>query len=345
MRCWIALRASCDRVNTEAPAGTRMPLSEFALIERYFHVCGAQRADVRLGVGDDAALLAVPAGCDLVAAADTLVAGVHFPAAGSPASSIGHRALAVNLSDLAAMGARPAWALLALTLPEADEAWLGEFAAGFDALARAHAVALVGGDTTRGPLCVTVQLLCHVPTGSALTRGGGRAGDVLFVSGTPGDAGAGLALEQGRLAAAPGARDYLRERFLLPTPRMALGDRLRGHASACIDVSDGLLADAGKLAAASGTGAELVYGDVPISEPLLATLGEERARELALTAGDDCELCFTVHPENVARLNADLPPPQWRYTRIGVLREAAGALVVRDGSVMEFSHSGYEHFT
>jgi thiamine-monophosphate kinase len=321
-----------------------MPLSEFALIERYFRVCGTQRADVRLAVGDDAALLAVPSGCDLVAAADTLVAGVHFPAAGSPAASIGHRALAANLSDLAAMGARPAWALLALTLPEADEAWLGEFAAGFDALARAHAVALVGGDTTRGPLCVTVELLGHVASGSALTRAGGRAGDVLFVSGTPGDAGAGLALEQGQLAAPPEARAYLRERFLLPTPRVALGDRLRAHASACIDVSDGLLADAAKLATASGTGAELVFGELPVSEPLLATVGEQRARELALTAGDDYELCFTVHPQNVARLHTELPPEKWRYTRIGVLRDAAGTVVVRDGTVMEFSHSGYEHF-
>ena len=321
-----------------------MPLSEFALIERYFRVCGTQRADVRLAVGDDAALLTVPAGCDLVAAADTLVAGVHFPAAGSPAASIGHRALAANLSDLAAMGARPAWALLALTLPEADEGWLGEFAAGFDTLARAHAVALVGGDTTRGPLCVTVQLLGHVASGTALTRAGGRAGDVVFVSGTPGDAGAGLALEQGRLAAPPEARAYLRERFLLPTPRVALGDRLRAHASACIDISDGLLADAGKLAAASGVGAELLFGDVPLSEPLLATVGEQRARELALTAGDDYELCFTVHPQNVARLHAELPPEKWRYTRIGVLRDAPGSVVVRDGTVMEFSHSGYEHF-
>ena len=321
-----------------------MPLSEFALIERYFRTCAAQRADVRLGVGDDAALLAMPAGCDLVAATDTLVAGVHFPIA-SPPASIGHRALAVNLSDLAAMGARPAWALLALTLPQADEAWLGEFAAGFDALARAHAVALVGGDTTRGPLCVTVQLLGHVVSGSALTRGGGRPGDVLFVSGTPGDAGAGLALEQGRLEAPPEARAYLRERFLLPTPRMALGQRLREHASACIDVSDGLLADAGKLAAASHAGAELVFGDVPVSEPLLAAVGEERARELALTAGDDYELCFAVPADNVARLHAELPPQQWRYARIGVLRAGAGAVVVRGGTVMEFSHSGYEHFT
>jgi len=294
-------------------------------------------------VGDDAALLRVPHGCELVAATDTLVAGVHFPR-GSPPASIGHRALAVNLSDLAAMGARPAWALLALTLTEANESWLGEFAAGFGALARAHGVALVGGDTTRGPLCVTVQLLGYVPEGQALTRGGGRPGDVLFVSGTCGDAAAGLALEQGQLSAPAGAQAWLRERFLWPTPRVALGERLRGFASACIDVSDGLLADAGKLASASRAGAELGYAEVPLSEPLLAVLEEPRARELAFGGGDDYELCFAVAPNNIARLNAQLPPEQWCYTRIGVLRAAPGAVVVRDGTVMEFSHSGYEHF-
>jgi thiamine-monophosphate kinase len=321
-----------------------MALSEFALIERYFRSCGMQRADVTLGVGDDAALLRVPEGSELVAAIDTLVAGVHFPH-GSPPDSIGHRALAVNLSDLAAMGARPAWALLALTLPQPEEAWLGEFAAGLADLARAHKVALVGGDTTRGPLCITVQLLGHVPSGEALTRGAGRAGDVVFVSGTCGDAAAGLAIEQGRLDGPAESRAYLRERFLFPTPRVALGERLRGLASACIDVSDGLLADAGRLAAASQAGAELAWTDVPLSEPLRAMVGEEHARELALTGGDDYELCFAVPPQNVARLLAQLPPQEWRYTRIGALRAAPGAEVVRDGTVMEFSHSGYEHFS
>ena len=321
-----------------------MALSEFALIERFFRRCGAPRTDVRLGVGDDAALLAVPGGSELVAAIDTLVAGVHFPH-GSPPASIGHRALAVNLSDLAAMGARPAWALLALTLPEADENWLEEFATGFGDLARAHGVALVGGDTTRGPLCISVQLLGHVPTGEALTRGGGGAGDVLFVSGTCGDAAAGLAIEQGQLAADPQARAWLRERFLWPTARVALGERLRGLASACIDVSDGLLADAGRLASASQAGAELTWADVPLSQPLLEVLGEARARELALGGGDDYELCFTVPPQNIARLTAQLPPQEWRYARIGRLRTESGAVVVRDGTVMEFSHSGYEHFS
>ncbi|TLY97066.1 MAG: thiamine-phosphate kinase [Gammaproteobacteria bacterium] len=321
-----------------------MPLTEFELIERYFRDCGAARSDVIAGIGDDAALVAVPPDTELVVATDTLVAGVHFPQ-GSPAASIGHRALAVNLSDLAAMGARAAWALLALTIPRAEEAWLAEFAAGLAALARAHGVALVGGDTTRGPLTVTVQLLGTVPPGAALRRCGGRAGDALFVSGTPGDAAAGLALEERRLAAEPLALAYLRERFLRPTPRMALGERLRGHASACIDVSDGLLGDAGKLAQASQTGVEISFAAVPVSEPLVRAVGEEQARTLALTGGDDYELLFAVHPEKVSAMLAELPPERWGYTRIGALRAAPGAEVLREGTVMQFSHSGYQHFT
>ena len=320
-----------------------MALSESELITRFFRSCGAQRRDVALGVGDDAALLECPAGAQLVATTDTVVAGVHFPT-GVPAAAVGHRALAVNLSDLAAMGARPAWALLALTLPEADERWLAEFAAGFGELARAHSVALVGGDTTRGPLTVTVQLLGHVPQGRALTRAGGRAGDLLFVSGSPGDAGAGLAIEQGRLSAPAEAVPYLRERFLLPTPRVALGERLREHARACIDVSDGLLGDAGKLAAASGVGLEIAFAELPVSRALLQALGPEAARGLALTAGDDYELLFAVEPARAVELERELPAAQWNYRQIGVLRAAPGAVVVRDGTVMEFSHSGYQHF-
>ena len=320
-----------------------MALSEFALIDRYFRNVGIRRADVRLGVGDDAALLDCPAGCDLVAAIDTLVDGVHFPR-GCPAASVGHRVLAVNLSDLAAMGARPTWALLALTLPNIDEDWLREFAAGFSELARAHDVALVGGDTTSGPLCATVQMLGHVPRGEALLRSGARPGDLVFVSGTPGDAAGGLAVEQGRLQGAADVTAYLRKRFLYPTPRMALGKSLRGFASGCIDVSDGLLGDVGKLAAASGAGVELAYRDLPVSEELVAAVGETRARELALTGGDDYELCFTVNPANVGKLRQELPPERWGYSLIGALRTEPGAVVMQDGNVMEFSHSGYDHF-
>ncbi len=320
-----------------------MALSEFALIDRYFRNCTPRRPDVRLGVGDDAALLDSPAGCDLVAAIDTLVDGVHFPH-GCPAASVGHRVLAVNLSDLAAMGAKPAWALLALTLADIDEDWLAEFAAGFSELARAHDVALVGGDTTSGPLCATVQILGHVPRGQALLRSGARPGDLVFVSGTPGDAAGGLAVEQGRLQGSVDAMTYLRKRFLYPTPRLALGKTLRGYANACIDVSDGLLGDAGKLAHASGCGVEIEYKDLPVSESLVEAVGEDKARELALTGGDDYELCFTVSPTNVSKLRQELPPERWGYSPIGVIRQTPGAAVMNNGNVMEFSHSGYDHF-
>jgi thiamine-monophosphate kinase len=320
-----------------------MALSEFALIDRYFRNCGMRRTDVRLGVGDDAALLDSPAGCDLVAAIDTLVDGVHFPH-GCPAASVGHRVLAVNLSDLAAMGAKPAWALLALTLPNIEESWLEEFAAGFSALARSYDVALVGGDTTSGPLCATVQILGHVPRSQGLLRSGARPGDLVFVSGTPGDAAAGLAVEQGRLQGAPDVTAHLRKRFLYPSPRIALGKSLRGYASACIDVSDGLLGDVGKLAQASGCGVELSYDELPVSEELVAAVGDARARELALTGGDDYELCFAVSPTNVQRLRQELPPERWGYSLIGTVRETPGAVAIQDGNVMEFSHSGYDHF-
>jgi thiamine-monophosphate kinase len=320
-----------------------MAITEFALIERFFSRCGAQRGDVELGVGDDGALLRAPVGEDLVAAIDTLVAGVHFLPHAEPAS-IGHRALAVNLSDLAAMGARPAWALLALTLPAADENWLEEFARGLDALARAHNVALVGGDTTRGPLCVTVQVLGHVPRGSALRRAGGSPGDALFLSGTAGDAAAGLLLEQGELALADAAAEELRARFAFPTPRVALGEALRSHASACIDISDGLLGDAAKLAAASGCGVEIALEELPLSQALVHAVGAERARHLALSGGDDYELCFSVPATRVRELTIALPPEHWNYRRIGALRAAPGAIVTRGGSVMQFSHSGFEHF-
>jgi thiamine-monophosphate kinase len=321
-----------------------MPLSEFDLITRFFSQRGAARADVVLGVGDDAAVLECPPDSQLVAAIDSLVEDVHFPA-GSPARSIGHRALAVNLSDLAAMGARPAWALLALAMPRADESWLGAFSAGLDALARQHGVALVGGDTTGGKLCVTVQILGFVPRGAALTRGGGQPGDAVFVSGTPGDSAAGLMLEQSRLTVADVAQaQWLLDRFRYPTPRVALGLALRGLASACIDVSDGLLGDCGRLAEASGCGVVLDYAALPVSAALRAAVGEERARELALTGGEDYELCFTVPAAHLAAFAARCPVAEFSWSRIGTLTQERGAVVQRGASVMQVSHRGFDHF-
>lgn len=324
-------------------------LSEFELIDRFFRDCGARRPDVALGVGDDAALLDCPPGMQLVAAIDTLVQGNHF-LAHFPAESVGHRALAVNLSDLAAMGAKPAWALLAITLTKADTEWLAGFARGFGALARQHNVALVGGNTTSGPLCISVQVLGHAPRPPAMLRTGGRSGDVVFVTGHPGDSTGGLAFELGKLKvdAAAGVTgsvaDYLRQRFHFPAPRVELGLRLRDFASACIDVSDGLLGDAGKLAHASGCGVRIAWEQLPVSAQLVSAAGEQGAREMALTGGEDYELCFTVSPENVPRMMEQLPPEQWGYSAIGVLTDTPGAIVTRGGTVMEFSHSGWDHF-
>lgn len=321
-----------------------MPLSESDLISRFFSRCGAQRADVVLGVGDDGAVLECPPGSQLVAVLDSLVEEVHFPA-GSPARSIGHRALAVNLSDLAAMGAQPAWALLALALPAADEAWLTAFSAGLDALARQHGVALVGGDTTGGKLCISVQMLGFVPRGAALTRGGGRPEDAVFVSGSCGDAAAGLMLEQSRLTLADASQaQWLLDRFHYPTPRVALGLALRGIASACIDVSDGLLGDCGRLAQASGCGVSLEYEMLPVSAALRGAVGEERARELALTGGEDYELCFTVPAAKLEEFSARCPAGEFGWSRIGTLTAEPGAIVRRGASVMQVSHRGFDHF-
>lgn len=321
-----------------------MALGEFALIERFFRARGAPRADVVLGVGDDGALLRPPPGADLVAVSDTLVEGVHFPV-GSDPRSIGHRALAVNLSDIAAMGGEPCWALLSLTLPAVDEAWLEAFADGFAELARGHAVTLVGGDTTRGPLTLGVQVLGIVPAGQGLRRSGARPGDVLFVSGTPGAAAAGLASLMGHdapvgataAAAVAAMPEHLRRsceaRFLFPEPRVALGQALRPLASACIDVSDGLVGDLGKLAAASGCGAVLDLETLPTVLP----------RICVLHGGDDYELLFTVPPERVATADA-LPG----VLRIGAMRAGAG-VVLREGGLETDAGTaqggaGFDHF-
>ncbi len=327
-----------------------MPPGEFELIERYFRQPAEallrRRGDVPLGIGDDAALLTPPPGKQLVAALDTLVEGRHFPL-GSPPRSIGHRALAVNLSDLAAMGAEPAWFLLALTLPAADETFLEAFARGMLDLAAEHDIALVGGDTTAGPLAVSIQALGFVDAGTALRRAGAQPGDLLYVSGTPGDAAAGLRLAMGEAAAAAldaAQHQWLLERFHFPAPRLGLGRLLRGIASACIDVSDGLAADAGKLAAASGCAAILDMERLPLSAALRAQAGDAGAARLALSGGDDYELCFTVAPDRVHELNARLVNVKCTASCIGHIETGTGVMLRQHGAPVAQEFAGFDHF-
>jgi len=318
--------------------------TEFELIGRHFAHLGAARSDVRIGVGDDGAVVVPPASRELVVVTDTLVEAIHFPPR-SPPASIGHRAFAVNLSDIAAMGAEPAWALLALTLPDSDETWLEEFARAAGDLCRRHGVALVGGDTTRGPLSITVTVMGIVPVGVALERRGGQPGDAIFVTGSPGDAAAGLALEQNRLHVAdPMSAQILRDRFLFPTPRCDVGVALRGLASACIDVSDGLGGDLEKLCAASKCGAEIDAAALPVSEALVAAVGREVAREYALTGGDDYELLFTVPLARLGAMTHAVALGLGPVTRIGTLMSGNGVRVSARGGVTQFSGSGFDHF-
>ena len=315
-----------------------MSIGEFELIGRYFaDSAAARRADpgVVLGIGDDAAILRVPEGHDLVVSIDTLVSGVHFPEYLGP-RDVGWRALAVNLGDLAAMGAEPLWFTLALTLPQPDEAWLAAFSAGLCELALDAGITLVGGDTTRGPLSITVQVHGSVPRDAALRRDRAQPGDLVWVSGCPGTAASGLRL---LLAGDTQPRAAL-DAFLRPQPRLALGVRLRGIASAAIDISDGLLADAGHIAEMSGVAIVLDREALPLSPALQAIAGLEEARALCLSGGDDYELCFTLPPRNEKLLAPLADEFGLRLSRIG--RVVAGSGASCPGVVL--SHHGYRHF-
>lgn len=317
--------------------------SEFDLIARHFSRPPVSRADVVLGVGDDCALVEVPPGRHLAISIDTLVEGRHF-ACGTDPNALGHKALAVNLSDLAAVGAEPAWATLALTLPVADHGWVGAFAAGFLALAREHEVQLVGGDTTQGPLSITVQVHGFVEPGRALRRDGARPGDLVYVTGTLGDAGLALLAQQGLLDGLDPTAG-LRERLDRPTPRVAEGRALTGTASAAIDLSDGLTADLGHVCSASGVGATLYLDRLPCSSPVRRYVAKTGDWSVPLAAGDDYELCVTVpagRQAEVDTLAAGFPAGlHW----IGVIERTPGVrLVLPDGSVLDHAPRGYEHF-
>lgn len=318
-----------------------MSAAEFDLITR-IRARTRDRGDVLLGIGDDAALLRMPAGQQLVVTADTLNAGVHFPLQTAPAD-IGWKALAVNLSDLAAMGAAPAWCTLSLSLPAVEETWVEGFLDGFLALAEEHGVALIGGDTTRGPLSLAVTAMGLVEPGAALRRDGARIGDDLWVTGALGDAAAALALLLND--ATPAAA--LRQRLDRPTPRVEAGRRLAGLAHACIDLSDGLLADLGHLCARSAVGAEVELARLPVSPALAALAAPDSAqrRQWQACGGDDYELCFSAAPRDRELIVQAMDLAGVEATRIGRVVAGAGvrALDAR-GEEWQPQQAGYEHF-
>ena len=314
-----------------------MGAGEFDLIAR-IRARVATRADVVLGIGDDAALLAPPPGRQLVVTADTLNDGVHFPRGTSPAD-VGWKALAVNLSDLASMGAEPAWCTLSLSLPQSDPAWIEGFLDGFLDLAGQHDIALVGGDTTRGPLSIAVTAMGLVEPGRALRRDGARVGDEVWVTGTLGDAAGGLALLDREPVPA------LRARLDRPTPRVAAGRALAGIATACVDVSDGLLADLGHVCARSHVAARIDVDALPASAALMEVIGEADRIALQASGGDDYELCFTAPADAGADIGAVSAQLGLRFTRIGCIVAGEGVHPV-DAKSQPWSspRRGYDHF-
>jgi thiamine-monophosphate kinase len=305
-------------------------MDEFELIRRYFDRTG-DMPGVAVGVGDDGAVLMPDTAKQQIQVTDTLVEGVHFPA-DTKAADIAYRAVAVNLSDIAAMGACPRWMTLALTLNDSGEQWLESFSSGLFEVADKYDVALVGGDTTSGPIVtVTVTITGDIEKGAALLRSGAKAGDGIFVTGTLGDAAAGLNLLQlGEYD------DFLVQRFLRPTPRVAAGRALVGKANSAIDISDGLVGDLKKLLDASGVGGEIDIDKLPISDSLRNKFSADDRQSLALTGGDDYELCFTARENSVKDVTG--------ITKIGSVNQSTGLTCRRNGEIVEVDDSGYRHF-
>lgn len=322
-----------------------MACGEFSLIARYFDRVKSMRLDVETGIGDDCALLNIPEKKTLAISTDTLVAGNHFLPDIDPAD-LAYKALAVNLSDLAAMGAEPAWLTLALTLPEADEAWLAAFSDSLFMQLNYYDMQLIGGDTTRGPLSMTLGIHGFVPPGRALKRSGAKPGDWIYVTGTPGDSAAGLAILQDRLVVESAAdADYLLARHLRPMPRVLQGQALRDLASSAIDLSDGLISDLGHILKASGCGARIDLDAMPLSDALLRHAEREQALRWALSGGEDYELCFTVPELNRGALDVAIGQLGACFTCIGqISAEADGLQLMQSGKPVQLDLQGYDHF-
>ncbi len=317
-------------------------MDEFALIRRYFD----RQVDddkVRLGIGDDAALVETEPGLELVCAVDTIVAGTHYPDDLSP-FDVGYRAVAINLSDFAAMGGRPRWMTLALTIPASDRRWLSLFAEGLFTAAAEFSVSLIGGDTTRGPTTVvTINLMGDVHPHESLSRSGASPGESIFVTGSPGDAAAGLSLLKSG-SDQTGESEYLIGRFVRPTARVAFAASIAKLACSAIDVSDGLYADLGKLLKASNAGAKLELEALPFSAALLAKFEYIDAVNLVLGGGDDYELCFTTAASNDSEIYTIASDMKVPVSRIGKVVSGKDIACIRDGELFEYEDVGYRHF-
>lgn len=322
-----------------------MACGEFSLIARYFDRVRNSRRDVDTGIGDDCALLTVAEKQLLAISTDTLVSGIHFLPDIDP-RDLGYKALAVNLSDLAAMGADPSWLTLAITLPEVDENWLQAFSDSLFEQLDYYDMQLIGGDTTRGPLSMTLGIHGLVPVGRALKRSGARPGDWIYVTGTPGDSAAGLAIVQHRLEVANAQHsEYLVKRHLRPKPRILQGQALRDLASSAIDLSDGLISDLGHILKASDCGARITLDSLPYSEAMQANVTPEQALNWALSGGEDYELCFTVPELNRGALDVAIGNLGVPFTCIGQIGPASeGLQFFKDGKPVTLDLKGYDHF-
>ncbi|RUO75656.1 thiamine-phosphate kinase [Pseudidiomarina taiwanensis] len=323
-----------------------MATGEFELIDNYFTHRLPERDDVIIGIGDDGAVLDVPAGFQLVVVTDTLVENVHFDRQTS-ARALGHKAVAVNLSDLAAMGAEPTWISLALTLPHSDDEWLNSFSHGLREICDYFNCQLVGGDTTRGPLTITVTAHGVVPKGKAIQRRGAKPGDWLYVSHSLGDAGLALASQKHQVNISSEHFRQVSERLHFPTPRVALGQALRDVASSAIDISDGLLADLGHILRASQVGAVISLEEIPLSLAMTESVSQEQALRYALTSGDDYELCFTVSEDQRGVFDTKLATLGCKPVCIGRITGQAEKIELKlagEPWQFELPQTGYQHF-
>ena len=319
-------------------------MKEFELIKHFFTEQAVKRKDVLLGIGDDCAVIASTEKQNIVVTTDTLVAGVHFPL-DTHARAIGHKAVAVNLSDIAAMGAKPSWLSLAITMPEVDDAWLSEFCTGVFDLCEYYNVELIGGDTTQGPLSITITAQVLTPENKYLSRAGAKTGDWLYVTGDIGDAALALQQINQEVSLEPAFIEPTKNKLDYPKPRVLAGQTLREYASAAIDISDGLIADLGHICQASNVGANIVLDAIPLSNIMRDSLLLEDAINLALTGGDDYELLFTVSEDNKVGMETALSHAGIPVTCIGQINASQTISTTLNNKPVPIANAGFEHFS